>query len=182
MDKKALRKEIAAKKALLTQAQIENTSEALAQQLFSHPLYLNANTVYAYLSYNQEVRTAPIIQNALSQGKRVAVPKIYGTEMRFVYITENSAIAPGYKGIPEPVEDDIAEDRSALVLMPGLAFTLQGQRMGYGGGFYDRFLEKEPHPTLALCFDFQFLPELPTEQHDLPVDAVLSAPISEVAE
>lgn len=177
MDKKTLRKEIAAKKALLTQAQVENASVLLAQQLFSHPLYLAANTLYAYLSYNQEVRTAPIIQKALSQGKRVAVPKIYGTEMRFVYITENSVIAPGYKGIPEPVEDSIADDSSALVLMPGLAFTAEGQRMGYGGGFYDRFLEKEPHPTVALCFDFQLLSQLPTEEHDLPVDAVLSAPV-----
>ena len=177
MDKKALRKEISAKKATLSQAQIENASTALAEQLFAHPLYLSANTLYAYLSYNQEVRTAPIIQKALSQGKRVAVPKIYGTEMRFVYITENSVIAPGYKGIPEPVEDDIADNSVALVLMPGLAFTAEGQRMGYGGGFYDRFLEKEPHPTVALCFDFQLLPQLPTEEHDLPVDAVLSAPV-----
>ena len=53
--------------------------------------------------------------------------------------------------------------------------------MGYGGGFYDRFLAREPHPTIALCYDFQLLPDLPVQAHDIPVDAVLSAPISEGA-
>ena len=79
------------------------------------------------------------------------------------------------------VANVIADDRDALVLMPGLAFDPQGHRMGYGGGFYDRFLAREPHPTIALCYDFQLLSDLPVQAHDIPVDAVLSAPISEGA-
>ena len=80
-------------------------------------------------------------------------------------------------GIPEPVADTpVAEDTTALVLMPGLAFTKQGDRMGYGGGFYDRFLAEEPnHPTLALCYEFQIVDNLPTEEFDIPVDTVLWA-------
>ena len=70
----------------------------------------------------------------------------------------------------------MAEDTSALVLMPGLAFDPQGHRIGYGGGFYDRFLSQEPeHPTVALCYDFQMLPLLETEEFDIPVDLVLWA-------
>lgn len=180
MDKIALRKHISAKKRLLSSQQIEEASLALAKLLFSHPLYKQADTIYAYLSYNQEVRTAPIINQALLDGKKVAVPKIFDNTMAFVYIDESSLILPGYKGIPEPVSNELANDKHALVLMPGLAFTPNGQRMGYGGGFYDRFLAEEPHPTLALCYDFQLLPQLPVEEHDLPVDAVLSAPILEV--
>ena len=97
--------------------------------------------------------------------------------MRFIYIDDLSKVENGYAGIPEPIADaPIADDETALVLMPGLAFDPEGHRIGYGGGFYDRFLAKEPnHPTLALCYDFQMLPKLETEEFDIPVDAVLWA-------
>ena len=97
--------------------------------------------------------------------------------MRFIYMTDLSQVAEGYAGIPEPIADEpVAEDPTALVLMPGLAFDPQGHRIGYGGGFYDRFLAQEPnHPTVALCYDFQMLPQLQTEEFDIPVDTVLWA-------
>ena len=83
----------------------------------------------------------------------------------------------GYAGIPEPVADGpVADDPTALVLMPGLAFDHEGHRIGYGGGFYDKFLAQEPnHPTLALCYDFQMMEHLDTEEFDIPVDCVLWA-------
>ena len=122
-----------------------------------------------------------MIQRAWDQGKRVAVPKIYGEEMRFIYLTDFSHVAPGCCGIPEPVADDpVANESDALVLMPGMAFDPQGHRIGYGGGYYDRFLNAEPnHPTVALCYDFQMLDHLETEEYDIPVDLVLSVPIGE---
>lgn len=180
MDKKALRTQISAQKRKLTQQQIRSASQALTKQFLAHPLYRKASSVYAYLSYNQEVRTQALIAAAQKDGKKVAVPKVFGDEMRFLWIDEYSVIATGYKGIPEPVSGQLADDREALVLMPGLAFDPQGHRIGYGGGFYDRFLAEEPHPTIALCYDFQFLDFLPTHEHDIPVDAVLHASVSEV--
>ena len=75
MDKKALRAEIKAKKRAMTEAQIEETSRLLARQLFDHPAYRNAKSIFGYLSYNQEVRTLPILEQAQKDGKRVAVPK-----------------------------------------------------------------------------------------------------------
>ena len=92
-----------------------------------------------------------------------------------------SQVEKGYSGIPEPILDEpVADDETALVLMPGLAFDPQGHRIGYGGGFYDKFLASEPnHPTLALCYDFQMLPYLETEEFDMPVDSVLWAKIGE---
>jgi 5-formyltetrahydrofolate cyclo-ligase len=88
-----------------------------------------------------------------------------------------SGIEKGYAGIPEPVADEpVADDPTALVLMPGLAFDPEGHRIGYGGGFYDRFLAEEPNdPTVALCYAFQVLPKLETEEFDIPVDCVLWA-------
>lgn len=177
MDKKQLRDQIRQRKRAMTEAEIVQKSTALAQQFLATPLYRQAKTLYGYLPYNQEVRTVPILAQALADGKQVAVPKVYGDTMRFILLPDLSKVEKGYSGIPEPIADEpIATDETALVLMPGLAFDPQGNRMGYGGGFYDKFLEAEPgHPTVALCYDFQMLPQLDTEEHDIPVDLVLWA-------
>jgi len=177
MDKQTLRKQIREKKRAMTPAQIEEKSRILGELFVQTEEYRRAVTIYGYLPYNQEVRTGAMLEQALRDGKKVAVPKCYGDEMRFIYMEDLSAVAPGYAGIPEPVADGpVAQDGTALVLMPGLAFDPQGHRIGYGGGFYDRFLAREPgHPTLALCYDFQMLPQLDTEEFDIPVDRVLWA-------
>ena len=179
MDKQALRAEIRAKKRALSEAQIVRASEALCRQMAAHPAYQAAKSLYAYLSYNQEVRTRAIMEQAQRDGKRVAVPKVFGEEMRFLWLDDLDAVAPGYCKIPEPIADGPeADDAEALVLMPGLAFDPQGHRCGYGGGFYDRYLMAHPqHKTLALCFDFQMFAHLETEAHDIPVDFVLSVPV-----
>ena len=177
MNKKELRDAIRAKKRAMTPEEIEERSAQLGELLAGSPAYREADTIYGYLPYNQEVRTVPMLERALLEGKRVAVPKVYGEEMRFIYLTDLSKVAKGYSGIPEPVGDGpVADDPRALVLMPGLAFDRKGHRIGYGGGFYDKFLAREPeHPTIALCYDFQLLPELETEEFDIPVDTVLWA-------
>ncbi len=177
MDKKELRRQIRDLKRAMTEAQIEEKSRRLGALFCQSQLYRNAKTIYGYLPYNQEVRTVPMLLQALADGKQVAVPKVYGDEMKFILMEDLSAVEKGYAGIPEPVADGpVACDETALVLMPGLAFDPQGHRIGYGGGFYDKFLAKEPnHPTLALCYDFQMLQELKTEEFDIPVDQVLWA-------
>lgn len=177
MDKSALRKEIREKKRAMTAAQIEEASTRLAELFLNSDAYRNAKTIYGYLPYNQEVRTVPMLEQAIKDGKRVAVPKVYGDEMRFILMEDLTLVETGYAGIPEPVADGpVAQDLTALVLMPGLAFDPAGHRIGYGGGFYDKFLEKEPdHPTVALCYDFQMLPSLETDAHDIPVDQVIWA-------
>ncbi len=177
MDKVMLRKSIREKKRAMTDAQIEEKSALLKDLFMQTEQYKNATVIYGYLPYNQEVRTVPILLQAMRDGKKVAVPKVYGDEMRFIYLDDISAVSTGYAGIPEPVADfPIAEDSTALVLMPGLAFDKQGHRIGYGGGFYDKFLEKEPdHPKVALCYDFQVLPSLEVLEHDIPVDLVIWA-------
>lgn len=177
MDKKELRAQIRAKKRAMTTAQVEACSEKLAERFRAHPLYKAAKSIYGYMPYNQEVRTVPMLEQALRDGKKVAVPKCYGDEMKFIYLDDLTKVAKGYAGIPEPIADEpVAHDETALVLMPGLVFDPQGHRIGYGGGFYDKFLSREPnHPTMALCYDFQMLPHLDTEAHDIPVDTVLWA-------
>ena len=177
MDKQQLRKAIREKKRAMPPEEIERRSEILARMFLEAPVYRQARTLYGYLPYNQEVRTIPILEQALRDGKQVAVPKVYGDTMNFILLEDLTQVAKGYAGIPEPIADGpVAQDPAALVLMPGLAFDPQGHRIGYGGGFYDKFLAQEPeHPTIALCYDFQVLPHLDTQEFDIPVDLVLWA-------
>ena len=177
MDKKALRREIGAKKRALNAAVVEARSAVLAEKLFATEQYRQARTLYAYLSFNQEVRTAPIIERAWADGKRVAVPKVVGDSMAFIWIDSFDNLAPqGAFQIMEPVGDGpVADDKTALMLMPGLAFDPQGHRVGYGGGYYDRYLAAQPdHPTVALCYDFQLLERLDVDAFDVPVDLVIT--------
>ena len=176
-EKKALRASIRVKKRAMTPEEIEEKSAKLVELFLASDAYKNAKTVYGYMPYNQEVRTTKAMEQVIKDGKCLALPKVYGERMEFIVVTDLSQVEKGYCGIPEPVHDGpIANDETALVLMPGLAFDPEGHRMGYGGGYYDRFLEKEPnHPTLALCYDFQMLEHLDTEEHDIPVDCVLWA-------
>ena len=177
MDKKELRRQIREQKRAMTEEQIVTASQRLGELFLACEQYKAAKTIYGYLPYNQEVRTVPMLEQAMRDGKRVAVPKCYGDEMRFIYMDDLSKVEKGYANIPEPIADEpVADDKTALVLMPGMAFTKDGKRMGYGGGFYDKFLAAEPnHPTVALCYDFQMVEDLPTEDYNIPVDCVLWA-------
>lgn len=177
MDKKQLRKTVRDQKRAMTAEQIEEKSRVLGEKFLNSELYRQAKSIYGYLPYNQEVRTVAMLERALRDGKRVAVPKCYGDEMRFIWMDDLSQVEKGYAGIPEPMADGpVADDETALVLMPGLAFDPEGHRIGYGGGFYDKFLAGEPgHPTLALCYDFQMFERLETEEFDIPVDTVIWA-------
>ena len=177
MNKTELRKSIRARKRSMTEEEITRKSAELGRLFLQSEEYRNARSIYGYLPYNQEVRTVAMLEQALADGKRVAVPKCYGDEMRFIWMEDLSQVEKGYAGIPEPIADGpVADDETALVLMPGMAFDSQGHRIGYGGGFYDKFLAAEKgHPTLALCYDFQMLPHLETEEFDIPVDKVIWA-------
>ena len=177
MDKKELRRAIRERKRAMTLDEIESRSRKLGELFAASEAYQKARTIYGFLPYYQEVRTVPMLERALAEGKRVAVPKCYGDEMKFIYLDDLTQVEKGYAGIPEPIADGpIADDPQALVLMPGLAFDPAGHRIGYGGGFYDKFLAQEPeHPTLALCYEFQMLEHLETEEFDVPVDTVLWA-------
>ena len=135
MNKQELRKTIRAQKRAMTEEQIVEKSNRLGELFLASDAYKNAKTIYGYLPYNQEVRTVAMLEQALRDGKRVAVPKCYGDEMRFIFMEDLSKVEKGYANIPEPIADEpIADDETALVLMPGLAFDPQGHRIGYGGG------------------------------------------------
>ena len=117
MNKKEMRAHIRVQKRAMTEAQIVSASARLGEKFRDCDLYKNARTIYGYLPYNQEVRTVPMLEQAIADGKRVAVPKCYDRDMKFIYIDDfNNQVAPGYANIPEPIADGpVADDQTALV-------------------------------------------------------------------
>lgn len=174
--KQALRANMRQRKQAMTAEEIAEKSLALCHMVLQTPAYRNAATVYGYLPFNQEVDLHSLLQQALADGKQVALPKCYGKEMRFILISDLSRVRRSAIGAPEPLDDGpVARDETALVIVPGVAFDPRGYRIGYGGGYYDRFLMQEPnHPTISLCYDFQVLPRLDAEPHDIPVQTLFS--------
>ena len=174
--KQALRAAVRQQKKAMTPEDIARRSGILCRMVLQTKQYLEASTVYGYLPFNQEVDLTPLLRQAMADGKQVALPKCYGKEMRFIRMSDLTRVRPGAIGAPEPVEDSpVAADPSALVIVPGLVFDRNGFRIGYGGGYYDRFLSAEPnHPTISLCYDFQLTDCLEPEPHDIPVDTVFS--------
>ena len=106
MDKTELRRRIREKKRAMTLEEIEERSRELGRQFAATEAYRKAKTVYGYMPYNQEVRTVPMLEQALRDGKKVAVPKCYGDEMKFIYLDDLTKVAKGYAGIPEPIADE----------------------------------------------------------------------------
>ena len=152
----------------ISDAQVEEWSHQITDQVLKLSEFMKANHILAYADYNHEVMTRYIIEEAWKAGKEVAVPKVVGKDMVFYRLTDFSQLEPGYFGIPEPVRGEIVKWEDALMVMPGVAFDPENNRVGYGGGFYDRFLEKHPDITrLAVAFDFQILDLVPTEPTDI---------------
>ena len=137
------------------------------------PEFQNSSRILAYADYNHEVMTGFIIEEAWKAGKEVAVPKVVGQDMVFYKLIDFSQLEKGYFGIPEPARGEIIQWEEALMIMPGVAFDRENHRVGYGGGFYDRFLEKHPQiKRLAVAFDFQILDEVPVEPTDISPEII----------
>lgn len=169
IQKKELRGEIRKLRKAHTDKEIHEMSLAVLERVRTLPEYIQAGVIYAYMDCKHEVETRDLIRLAWKEGKKVAVPRVCGQEMRFYYITSfEEDLEEGSFGIQEPREGILAGEEDALLLMPGVAFDRKRHRVGYGGGFYDRFLEVHPGlVTVALAFEFQVRDEVPFEAFDI---------------
>lgn len=182
MNKKHMRQLIKDQKSMMSDAEIEELSASLCLDLYKLDEYKNASCIFAYVSYNQEVRTRDLIEHALKDGKKVAVPRVYGDIMSFKYILGLRDLIPGYMGIPEPSEElECADNREddVLMIMPGLAFDEAGNRVGYGKGYYDRYLaqhNRTRYTKVALAYDFQIVDRIEADAFDVKTDILIGAP------
>ncbi len=179
--KKLLREKYLDIRKALPEKDRARQDSAIQYQLLGSAMYQEASLLLAYVSYSTEVHTHGIIQKALDDGKRVAVPRCAADRQMFYYeITSFNDLKPGYMGILEPGPHlsfplSASDMEGALCLVPGLAFDDQGFRIGYGGGYYDRFLAGFKGTKVALARPSQLSSEpIPTDQYDIPVDYVVA--------
>lgn len=143
-------------------------SYSICDKVTSHPFFLKAENIYCYIDVRREVGTREIIETAWSMGKRVAAPRIYGDEMEFFYFDSFEELTMDSFRIPAPNDSLCAKAENPLVIMPGAVFDYNRHRIGYGKGYYDKYLDKYPKAkTIALSFAFQVQETIPFEEHDI---------------
>ncbi|MFC5463135.1 5-formyltetrahydrofolate cyclo-ligase [Lederbergia graminis] len=179
VNKANLRNQMKAQLNNLDQVTYEHYSYQIAQTLFSSNEWKEADTIAITVSNFPEVDTRQIIRKGWEQGKRMVVPKCIPKtrEMKFKEISSFAQLEIIYHGLLEPKNDEtkeIPKNEIKLMIVPGLAFNVKGYRLGFGGGYYDRYLSDFTGRTLALAFSEQVLDEIPIESFDLPVMKIIT--------
>lgn len=179
MEKNELRRQKRKLRKGLSVFRLLNYSNRIHEALLLEPAYRRADVILAYMSFSSEVDTRFLIDHALKVGKQVAIPKCEdkGT-IRFYYITNKEQVAPGMYGIMEPTTAeavDVEDGRNYLCLLPGIAFDENCNRLGYGGGYYDRFLKQHPGVSrIMLAYELEKTDELLPDETDVPAQVVLT--------
>ncbi len=172
--KAELRKKILQEMKTLSQEQKQPMDRALTERFLQHPFYQKAKTIATYLSFPHEFQTQELIERALKDDKKVLIPKTYPKgRMEFVVYDPQQLVKTSF-GLLEPQGDlEVMEPSQIdLIHVPGLAFTTEGYRIGYGGGYYDRYLEHFAGQSLSTIYPCQ-VQEFNSENHDIPVQEVL---------
>lgn len=172
--KAELRKQVLQEMRALPREQKQALNQTLTERLLQHPFYQEARVIATYLSFPHEFQTQKLIEQALKDGKKVLIPKTYPKgRMDFVVYDPQQLVKTSF-GLLEPQGNLEVVDTSQidLIHVPGLAFTTKGYRIGYGGGYYDRYLKHFPGHTLSTVYPCQ-IQDFISENHDIPVEEVL---------
>lgn len=176
----ALRREKLRLRNAMTQKQRELGSARITKQLIACSAWQEAENILIYASYGTEVSTRDAIERALGENKRVFCPKVEGERMAFYRIFSCSQLKPGFRNILEPEGLTGAFDgggSNTLLIAPGTVFDQSGHRIGYGGGYYDRylggFLQKDMPFCIGICFFCQLAEQIVPREHDVSMDLVI---------
>lgn len=174
--KAALRQRLKAALAAISPADQQAASARIVSRLWSRPAVQAAQSVFVFISHGPEVHTHDLIDRMLAAGKSVFVPKIVGkTGMIAAPFQAWDQLRPAQLGILTPISDQAHEGPVDLAVTPGLGFTVRGQRIGYGAGYYDRWFASHSVGTrIAVAFEAQIVEDMPTEATDLPVDEIIT--------
>lgn len=179
--KETIRREIIEKRSQLTESELNNASLQVLDNLQTFLQLDSAKHVACFLDFRNEIPMRPIIDHLKSQGKKVYIPKADFKQkvMTFHELTDYNSLTLSKFGIEEPdpeVNPPIDADLPQVVLCPGVAFTKDCHRMGYGGGFYDRYLASRPTKplTIGIALDLQIVESMPLESHDVALDHVVT--------
>jgi len=186
-EKGRLRQIIKAQRGLLDIVEWQESSIRIIQRYCAMEAYQKADIVLAYVSIGREVDMTLLHERCWQDGKRLAVPRVTsavldGGEMEFVFLEPDSELKEKFMGIREPQQGEIFQirnyqDKQVEMILPGLCFDLCGGRIGYGGGYYDRYLASEDMECVhksVLAFDFQLMDPLPLEDQDVGYDLLIT--------
>lgn len=176
-EKNLIRKQMKQLRADMTRTERFEKSMQIFEQLITVPEFKRADRIYTYVSMDNEIDTIMLIDYSLSLEKRVFVPRVSGKDMEFYEISDISELSPGYMGIYEPDINGKEPDysRTGFMCMPGLAFDKSYNRIGYGGGFYDRYLSVENKLyKAALAYEAQLLESIPAQDGDVRPDMIVT--------
>lgn len=176
-EKNLIRKQMKQLRADMTRTERFEKSMQIFEQLITVPEFKRADRIYTYVSMDNEIDTIMLIDYSLSLEKRVFVPRVSGKDMEFYEISDISELNPGYRGIYEPDINGKEPDysRTGFMCMPGLAFDRGYNRIGYGGGFYDRYLSVENKLyKAALAYEAQLLESIPAQDGDVRPDMIVT--------
>ncbi len=171
--KTALRREIRARAERMTEEYRRNADAAIRRAVLQSEAWQRAESVFLYVSTRTEPDTRGLLADALREGKALYVPLCRADKtMEAVRVRSLAELRPGMRGIPEPPEDGERAQAPDLAVVPCVSASRDGRRLGHGAGYYDRFLEKTPCRTLCLCYEALLSDEIPTDEHDVRMDAV----------
>ncbi|NME66652.1 5-formyltetrahydrofolate cyclo-ligase [Flammeovirga aprica] len=176
--KDTLRKEIIQQRNALSKAQIEKADKDIAAT-FWEGTSQEVAVLHTYIPINNEASTISIIQKALTSGWTVVVPKtLPQRQLKHLVLKDLSQLKEGKFGTLLPSEEIEYKGEIDFVLVPGVGFSEELGRMGYGGGYYDTFLVEYPNATkIGIGYDFQVIPKLPLEEHDVAMDRLIIAEV-----
>ena len=170
-----LRTEIKTKLASLGEEGLKEKSAALELRFLESPEFNVADSILVYISFQKEPETREVIKKALALKKKVYAPKVEGDFICVCELHSLDNLKPGKFGIHEPSGETKCDVREFdLVIVPGLAFDLHGNRLGRGGGFYDRLLSSTNAEFIAFAFEEQIVPAIPTLEHDIKVHKIFT--------
>jgi len=178
MNKQTIRREMLFVRMRMNRKDVKTKSAKIAKKLFQSIVFEKAKKVMFYVSFKNEVETSEIIKRSFRMKKAVFVPKVGGGEIFAVRINNFSELSHGKFGIKEPSEKKIAFSPSDLsfdaIIVPGIAFDINGNRLGFGRGYYDRFLEKTCGVKIGLAYDYQLVKNMPVSKNDIRMDMVIT--------
>lgn len=178
-EKHVLRKQVIAHIKGLSANEKRQIEQRLANQLFATEIWRQATTIGITYATDVEWDTTLIIERAWQEKKTIAMPKVDPAkkQMFFYRIKSFNDLAIGYAKIKEPIVEQtemIAKEQIDLLIVPGVVFDEQGYRIGFGGGYYDRFLADFKQTTVSLVSNLQLMKQIPTEKHDIPVQYIIT--------
>jgi len=173
--KSEIRSELKKRRGVISLIEMAELSARIAEGVLSLPEYAQAKTVLCYANLRDEVLTSALIREIIRSGRTLALPAVRGEEMKALRLTSPELMHRGAFRILEPDGDEeIAPEEFDLLLVPGVGFDPQGNRLGYGGGYFDRFLSASRGVKVGLCYSVQVMDEIPAEPHDISMDIIVT--------